>query len=296
LNRKHENAHAEGRPIVCDLAAHGAVRVPLAAVGELRRQPGPAGVASLPTNFLKHSDEQTVVGLSAILHAIANHGLRGQGFADWGVLAAPRFLARSTMITSLQRFQAEGAWGVSPHMIPHRSLHSLSGTVSHALQMRGPNFGVGGGHSGAVEVLPTAVSLVECGQVPGVWVVWTAQEPDGAMDLAGQCDPGTICRAFAVALTPPKIGSNVPQLSLEVRRHAMSEPTRFKDYFYLETLLNLLHAAQEPGRTVIQDLDAGFRVALAASDRLHGKPAAVAASPVQVFPAFSALPPAEIKP
>jgi hypothetical protein len=262
LNGTHENAHTRPRAVACDLTAHAAVRVPLAAVGELRRQPGPAGVVALPNNFLKHADEQTVVGLSALFHAIAKYGLGDLPFTDWGVLAAPRFLARSAMITGLQRFLAEGAWGVSPHMIPHRSLHSMSGTISHALQIRGPNFGVGGGHGGGVEVLLAAVSLLERGRLPGLWVVWTAQEPDGEMDLAGQGDPNMVCRALAVALTPLSTGSQGPRLQLEIgcapdREHASAE-----DYFYLETLLSLLAAAGEPRQRLIQDLPGGVRVGL----------------------------------
>jgi hypothetical protein len=221
---------------------------------------------SLPTTLLKHADEQTVVGLSAILHAIGAYGLQAVDFTDWGVLAAPRLLARSTMIVSLQRFVAEGAWGVSPHVIPHRSLHSPSGTVSHALKIRGPNFGVGGGPEGAVEALLAAVAMLARRPVPGLWVVWTAQEPEGEMDVAGRGDPNTICRALAVALTPPC--ADGPGLRLHAAVNAapayarLAETRRVSDYFYLEALLNRLGPAREPARKVGQDIGAGVRVEL----------------------------------
>jgi hypothetical protein len=243
-------------------------------VADLRRQPGPPGIVSLPPTLLKHADEQTVVGLSAILHAIAAHGLQDVSFTDWGVLAAPRLLARSTMIVSLQRFLAEGAWGVSPHVIPHRSLHSSSGTVSHALKIHGPNFGVGGGAEGAVELLLAAVAMLERRQLPGLWLMWTAQEPEGDMDLAGQGDPNTICRGLAVALTPGRPQATGLRLHVEVNplpvQASIPENPWLSDYFYLETLLSRLGCAREPHRKVGQDLTGGVRVELEWAHRSHG--------------------------
>jgi hypothetical protein len=264
LRPRHENTPA--KIVCCDLIAAAALAVPLQAVGEMRRQPGPPGVASLPINLLKHADEQTVVGLSAILHAIADNGLQNHSFTDWGVLAAPRLLARSTMIVSLQRFLAEGAWGVSPHVIPHRSLHSPSGTISHALKIHGPNFGVGGGPEAAVEVLLAAVALLERRPLPGLWVVWTAQEPEGPMDLDGRGDPNTVCRGLAVALTPPR--PKEPRLRLQVAVNVApanarpSATSQLSDYFYLETLLSQVGPARGPARNIDRDIGHGIRVEL----------------------------------
>ena len=116
--------------VPCGLAALGRLRVPVEMLPELRRCPGPVPANTLPTSVLKHSDEQTVVGLAAVFHAIQDGGLDPAGFRDWGVLAAPRFLGRCTVGCHLTRFAGEGAWGVSPHLIPHFALHSPSGTIS----------------------------------------------------------------------------------------------------------------------------------------------------------------------
>jgi hypothetical protein len=300
LNPNHESEPAGPRAIGCDVVGYATVRAPLAAVAELRRHPGPPLSAALPATFLKHADEQTVVGLSAIFHAIAAHGLRDVSFRDWGVVAAPRFLARSMMITTLQRFLAEGAWGVSPHMIPHRSLHSISGTISHALKINGPNFGVGGGHGGAVEVLLAAVALLDRMRLPGLWVVWTAQEPDGEMDLAGHGDPATVCRALAVALAPALPECHRLRLQLEVGHGpgacTENDDEQVQDYFYLETLLNRLGAAHETGRKVVQDLGAGIRVGLQWPQRFSAR-ANGAAAGASAVTAQSPFPPAgaEIK-
>jgi hypothetical protein len=174
-------------------------------VADLRRHPGPVCGAPLPPAFLKHADEQTVLGLAAVYHAIHDYHLKPP-FTAWGVLAAPRFLGRPTMAAALLRFAAEGAWGVSPHLIPHRSLHAMSGTVSQALKIHGPNFGVGGGPGAAVEVLLAAAALLELQNVPGVWVVLSGLDPEKAPDEAGRTSPGIHCVGVALALVPTRAG------------------------------------------------------------------------------------------
>ncbi|MGH6681122.1 MAG: hypothetical protein ACREDL_19840, partial [Bradyrhizobium sp.] len=121
--------------VCCGVAADAVVRVGLESLPQWRRNPGSTCGEPLPASFLKHADEQTVAGLGAVYRAIQKAGLQTTNFRDWGVVAAPRFLGRPAMAAALQRFAAEGAWGVSPHLIPHRSLHSISGTVSQALKI-----------------------------------------------------------------------------------------------------------------------------------------------------------------
>jgi hypothetical protein len=110
------------------------------------------------------------------------------------------------MATALERFIAEGAWGVSPHLIPHRSLHSVSGTVSQVLKVRGPNFGVGGGPGCEAEALFTAAAMLRCQRLPGVWAVLTGFDPDAAPNSAGQPAAGTHLVGLALALTPARPG------------------------------------------------------------------------------------------
>ncbi|MHB1423224.1 MAG: hypothetical protein ACYC3I_08530 [Gemmataceae bacterium] len=183
------------------MAAHAVVRVSLESLPELRRKPGPVPGEPLPTYFLKHADEQTVAALCAVYHAIHEAGLQTTCFRDWGVVAAPLFLGRAAMAAALQRFAVEGAWGVSPHLIPHRSLHSISGTISQALKIHGPNFGVGGGPGGQSEILLAATALLEGKGLPGVWVVLTGLEPELPPDEAGRLVPGTQAVGQALALT-----------------------------------------------------------------------------------------------
>src|SRR5262249_5568186 len=149
-----------GTAVACDVLAYGTAQATPETLPALRQAPGPVVGPALPASFLKHADEQTVVGLTAVFRAIHQHQLAATPFADWGARAAPRFLGRVTMASALQKFASEGAWGISPHLIPHRSLHSVSGTVSQALRIHGPNLGVGGGPGAAAEVMLAAAAMV----------------------------------------------------------------------------------------------------------------------------------------
>jgi hypothetical protein len=185
----------------CDVVAHAAVRATADELPALRRSPGALGGAAVPPSLLRHADDQTVVGLAAVLRAVSRGGLDPGGFAGWSVVAAPRFLGRSTFEAVFPRFLAEGAWGVSPHLIPNHSLHAPSGTVSLALQARGPNLGVGGAPGGEAEAFLTAATFLAEGSVAGVWVVLTGW---GAGRDAGPNPPP--CEALALALTAARAG------------------------------------------------------------------------------------------
>ena len=91
---------------VCfDVAGFGALRVPPEKMPALRQQPGPPPREPLSPSLLKHLDEQTVVALAAVFHAIKDHGLGDTPFTDWGILAAPRFLGRANLAVALHRFR-----------------------------------------------------------------------------------------------------------------------------------------------------------------------------------------------
>jgi hypothetical protein len=190
-------------PVCFVLAAHAATSVPVESLGELRRNLAPPGGSPLPANFLKHADEQSIAGLTAVFGAITAHGLAPDEFRDWGVVGAPSFLGRAAMNASLPRFLVEGAWEVSPHMIPHRSLHATSGSVSQALKIHGPNFGAGGGPGAEMEGLLAAVALLHSMSLPGVWLVSTWLDPELSADrTTGRPLPGTRSCGLALALLP----------------------------------------------------------------------------------------------
>jgi hypothetical protein len=249
--------------VTCAVAGLAAVRATAAELAPLRQQPGRVAGEPLPSSFLKHADDQTVAGIAAVLRAIDDGGLGGISFRDWGVVAASRFMGRTALAGALLRFKAEGAWGISPHLIPHRSLHSLSGTVSQALKVHGPNFGCGGGPGGAADALLTGAALLHGGP-PGVWVVLTGWEPEPVTDDKGHVvTPDCVCNAVAMALTPaathdPRLALRVVPAGAESRRNGHGGVTVLS----LEAVVRTLAAPSAPSATVVWQLPSGGRVEL----------------------------------
>jgi hypothetical protein len=245
------------------VAGFAAVRATAAEMPPLRQQPGRVAGEPLPASFLKHADDQTVAGIAAVLRAIDAGGLGGTPFGDWGVVAASRFMGRTALAAALLRFKAEGAWGISPHLIPHRSLHSLSGTVSQALKIHGPNFGSGGGPGGAADALLTGTALLH-GGLPGVWVVLTGWEPEPVTDGKGQVvTPDCVCNAVALALTPAaahdrRLALRVVPAGSEARRNGHGGVTLLS----LEAVVRTLAGPGGPPATVVWQLPSGGRVEL----------------------------------
>jgi hypothetical protein len=152
---------------------------------------------------LKNSDDQTVLTLSVISRAMASLNRPTTAYQDWGVLAAPNLFGRSGTFQSLLSFRKDGAWGITPHVIPHHSLHAVSGTVSQALSIHGPNFGIGGGPDSAAEAFLAAATLISDNSLPGLWVVMSGYHPE-YLPIEG-CQHGQApitCMAAALALEP----------------------------------------------------------------------------------------------
>ncbi len=187
----------------CGLAAHAAVRLSVEEAQALRKAPlrGCGDVFSVSS--LKHFDEQTLAVLAALKLLLGDAAQEAAGaFHGWGVLAAPRYLGRAMMGPSIARFHEEGAWGVSPHLVPHRSLHAISGTVSQFLKAHGPNFGVGGGPGCVAEALLAASAVLQGMRPPGVWLVLSRVEPEMHLGDGGRPHRDALCEAVVLALVP----------------------------------------------------------------------------------------------
>ena len=260
------------KPIRDDPSADGALRCAVVGFGHiratadqlpsLRQNPGVNPRQPISPNFLKHADEQTVVSVAAIFQAIERHGLADIDFTDWGVLAAPRYLGRITTSQAFQRFAAEGAWGISPHLIPHRTLHAISGTVSQALQIHGPNLGVGGGPKADTEVLRVAAAFLANPDLPGLWVVMSGWNPEPIPNPPAEpaetphAPPFSTngfhqvpyCQAVALALTPLSRAAEGLQLQFHLADPARNghQPKQPLPTFSLETLLATLDSPSTP--------------------------------------------------
>jgi len=194
------SAPCAGTAICADVVASAGIRVTMDQFPDLRQRPGPGLGAALPASVLRHADEQTVAGLAAVLHAIHDFQMDVTDFRDWGIVAGPCFLGRATLAVALQRLAAEGAWGISPHFIPHRSQHAVAGTISQVLKIVGPNLGAGGGPGSVVQALLAGAALLQDNRLPGVWIVATEWEPEAIPDANGGIPPEAVCHAVALAV------------------------------------------------------------------------------------------------
>jgi hypothetical protein len=251
-----------GTVVSCDLLAFHSVQATAEAIQLLRRRPGPGAGETLPHNLLKHADEQTVVSVAAVLETIHRAGISAAEFSNWGVVAAPSFLGRATLVGALKRFEAEGAWGISPHFIPHRSQHAVSGTISQVLKIHGPNFGAGGSPGGGIDALLAGAVLLEGNRLPGVWVVLSDWEPEMTPDETGGHTPAdAVCRATALALIPARTDWQGPRLLIAPRGQAASSRSGsghvVKSLSSLDALLRVLNGADANLVTVVWQLEAG---------------------------------------
>jgi hypothetical protein len=200
----------------CALRAFGVVRATQEAIAALRPRPGPPDIlpGRIRPNLLKHSDEQTVVSLAAVLAAMQRFQLGSVDFTSWGVVAAPRRLGRPRAVVILNRFGKDGLVGAAPMTIPHLSLHAVSGTISQALDTHGPNFGVGSGTSHLGEGLLAAFAVLTEGRLPGLWLTLSQWDWEPAVAAHGQFPPDCLCSAAALALEPVGADYGGPQLRL----------------------------------------------------------------------------------
>ncbi len=189
-------AEAEGH-VVCALTRPE--------IADFRRRPDalPEGWPPVQPSVLRQSDDQTITALAAVTRLLPMLDNAHQRRLDrWGLLTACRYVGRSNLVIALNRFRAEGVWGVSPHLIPHYALHSPSGTLSLALGLHGPNLGLGGGLFSGFEGLLTALTWLKGGIVPGVCLVFCGWHPEYVPDPQGEPTNSCRCLALALALVP----------------------------------------------------------------------------------------------
>jgi hypothetical protein len=175
----------------------------------------------LPASLVKHSEDQTLAAVAALYVALTTRGWLGQSFADWGVIAAPNFFGRTGNAHSIERFGQEGPWGVSPHVIPHHSLHAVSGTISQLLKVHGPNFGISGAAQACQDAFLIAAALLAEGGVPGLWLLLSGHERERVPVESGKTEPGraVVCEAVAMALVPAAVPGDGLTLRIGAELH-----------------------------------------------------------------------------
>jgi len=137
---------------------------------------------------LRHMDDPDVACLAAVGHAIATLGIDSASFRDWGIIAAPQPPTRIKLASVHLRFHNDGPTRLSPHIIPERSLQSLSSLVNAAHGFGGPNFGVGGATGRESDLWTALIAFDAAAILPGAWILLNGISNDG------------ICRAAAMAI------------------------------------------------------------------------------------------------
>jgi hypothetical protein len=191
-----------GPESACGIAGHAVCEARLSEIAALRDAAVPPGVPTLPPRFLRHCDEQTVVGMHAVLRAIAALPQAGDGLAGDAVVAASCQAGRIMAAKSLALLKTGGAVTVSTHIVPQASLHSVAGAVSVALGMHGPHLGVSGGPEALAEGLLSAITLAAGAGAPRVWLVVTEWDEEPTLDATGAATDDPLCRALAIAIEP----------------------------------------------------------------------------------------------
>ncbi|MBI3409545.1 MAG: hypothetical protein HY040_14490 [Planctomycetes bacterium] len=232
--------------VKCPIAGIGTLRADADQLVKLRRQPGVRAGKPFSPAFLKHADDQTVAAVAVVAQTIAKQGWDDRSFRDWGVVAAPILFGRFGNEAALRRFVSEGAWGISPHMIPHHSLHAVAGTISQAWQIHGPNFGISGGPGAAAEAFLVAATMVSENNLPGLWLVLTGFDPEYIPEKgAGKPTQPTTCLAAALALTPDNPSAGLPSLRVGCETQHQDDP--HSSDFSLRALVNHLECKGNDG-------------------------------------------------
>jgi hypothetical protein len=231
----------------CAVEAWGVVRVPVGEIQPLRKGPGPLLGTKIPPSLLKHADHQTVLALAALLRAADRAGWRDRSFAEWGVIAAPRFLGRIVAAAAMARFGQTGAAGVSPLIIPTLSLHAVAGSLSLAIKAHGFNYGVGGGPGHLAEALVAGLAARGDHDVPGIWVVATGFDPEPVPDVSGQSLTAStgygVALALSVASAPDRSRLNlrlVPSAPADLQNEPNTDDTRGEPLTALVALADFL--------------------------------------------------------
>ncbi len=197
----------DGTPLESAIIAASRQEAPFADLPGIRVQAA-ATYPNLTPAILKQLDEQALPALLAISDAIRRTGRPTSHYENWGLVAAGRSLGRKRVADSIVRFRQQGAWTVSPHVIPNCSLHSISGIMSQALRLHGPNIGAGGVCGAESEALWAAMGWLHGEKLPGVWLVLTA------WDHECTTFENAVCRAIVVGLMRDVAAESFPSPAL----------------------------------------------------------------------------------
>ncbi|HEX7377322.1 MAG TPA: hypothetical protein VF278_09430, partial [Pirellulales bacterium] len=182
------------------IVARGAACLDRAELTALRQRSIPRFAATLRPQLLKQSDEQTLAAAVALDRAIESFSPdESPDFSAWSIVSASRYFGRTAFAAVIDKYQIDGAWGVSVHGIPHCSPHALASSLSLALASRGPCLGAAGTTGKELQAILAAAALFTRAGILGAWFVVSGWSGDAVSGLPA---PEARCHAIALALVP----------------------------------------------------------------------------------------------
>jgi hypothetical protein len=217
--------------VICDVVASASAVVPAEETPRLREPLLAAFRDRLSNALLKQADEQSLVALRAFCNLFERWPELRRPEPNWGLIVAPRVPGRKRVLESIARFREQGAWSISPHIIPHCTLHSLAGLLSQVLDLHGPNTGTGGKPGCEGEAFAVAGTWLAAEGLPGLWLVLTGWDRESATYRGSMCQavvlglksaarPGAAGHS-RLTISPTAASPHLPLVSLEALRATM---------------------------------------------------------------------------
>jgi hypothetical protein len=225
------SSDAEETSVIGDVVASASAVIPAEETSRLREPLVAAFRDRVSNALLKQADEQSLVALRAFCNLFERWPELRQPDPHWGLVVAPRVPGRKRVIESIGKFREQGAWSISPHIIPHCTLHSLAGLLSQVLDLHGPNIGTGGKPGCEGEAIAVACTWLAAERLPGLWIVLTGWDRESATYRGSTCQalvlglksaagPGAAGRSRLI-ISPTAASPHLPLVSLEALLAAM---------------------------------------------------------------------------
>jgi hypothetical protein len=225
MNNLPKQTASEIKPFELAIVARGTARLTIPELAAMRKQPPACFSSKLTPLFLKHSDEQTLASLAALYRAKSDFGLESEDFGPWAVVSISRYLGRGAFASMNDRYTVDGAWGVSVQLIPHRTAHSVAGTISLGLGMHGPCIGVNGGMDGENTGLLSLPCLMQQRQWRGIWLLCSNWLPELTVDRQGRSISDSVCLATALALVDADHPNPLGHIRFEAVGQSQRDPS-----------------------------------------------------------------------
>ena len=214
---------------LCLVESYATASVHSSAVNALAREKHSHGCHSLPPRFLRHADEQTVIGMHSIIRAMAVDTQESRDMSNDAVIAATCLAGQPSAARTMIGLRDKGPVAVTPHIVPQCSLHSVASAASVGFGMHGPNFGVGGGPHAPAEgfllALTLAPMLARTSPSSRIWLVCTGWDQQPSLDANGNLTNDPVCRGMTFVLKPEvalPIDNTFPHIQISSPKDASS--------------------------------------------------------------------------